>query len=531
MSTGSTFSPDVVVIGAGPTGLTTALFLGLRGVRTLVVERNATTSDEPRAVSLADESLRMLDQIGVLEALAPEVMFDIGNRYYGVGDRLLAEVRALPSPQGYPAKSVFDQPFLEEVLAGAAAERENIEVRFDTEARIVSIDPAVVELTGPAGVETLRPQWIIGCDGGRSETRKALGYELKGSTQKHRWVCYDVLEEPARERFAEMRCNGIRPFVVAPGEKDRCRYEFMLLPDDDLDEMVSFEKVRELLAPYRDLTPEQLRRARVYVAQERIAEHLTKGRVTLAGDAYHLMPPFAGQGLNAGVRDAANVAWKVAAMVHRRANTTLIDTYEQERRPHAEQMVRLSVRLGKVIMATGRRRTQLRDALIRALRIIPPVNDYVTQMRFMRPAAFAAGVVVPAGDDVSKTLRELVGRSVPNLPVGEGRLDAHLGTGWALLTTVAADRVPAAVREIAELVEAPVLAVGEQPGALRPAGPAGWLTEATRPTYVLVRPDRYVAAAFTDAGVAAVDRMLRTWFVAPSAANGETLSGGEKQHA
>ncbi|WP_051191948.1 FAD-dependent monooxygenase [Microbacterium luticocti] len=514
----------VAVVGAGPTGLVLAILLHQYGVRTLIVERNHSTYDEPRAVGISGESLRICQQLGILDRLVPELRMDVGHRYFGVDERVLTEILPQPTPDGFPAKSVFDQPQLEQLLAARAQEL-GIDIRFGTEATLRDQDAHGVRLAlaGPGGDELIRASWVVGCDGGRSGIRKALGISLDGSTQKERWVCYDVVDDPHDEQFAELHCNGVRPVVVAPGVHGRCRYEVMLHEGEDDERFLEFATIKALLAPFRDLKQDQVRRARVYVAQQRIARHLRVARVLLSGDAYHLMPPFAGQGLNSGLRDSANLAWKLAAVVTGAADESLLDTYEVERRRHVKQMIATSVRIGKVVMVVNPTVARLRDIALRSLKIVPPLWIWVTQMRFMKPPRLIEGCVV-----ATTTARRPPYAGMLGLPVSQyalaspdARFDDALSVGWSLLEISSAARVdvPPTITDLVHMLGATYLRLrAETSRAVHdgdivvsdplPPVPAGEVA-----VWVLVRPDRFVAAVFTAAEAEAVSKKIGTWFV------------------
>ncbi|HVR52277.1 MAG TPA: bifunctional 3-(3-hydroxy-phenyl)propionate/3-hydroxycinnamic acid hydroxylase [Pseudorhodoferax sp.] len=488
---------DVVVIGAGPVGLTLANLLADAGVRTLLVERAASISDEPRAISITDESLRVMHQIGIMDRLAPEMLMDTGARYFGRKGQLLAEVHARKPRLGHPAKSQFDQPVLAALLLQAARSRPLVDLRFSTEARELSSDAHGVdlELVANGQSSTVRARWVVACDGGRSPMRTQLGIALDGSTQVEKWIVIDVLNSAgAAEPYSQFHCNGRRPCVVVPGVKGRCRYEFMLLPGDDPEAVLQPESVVGLVAPYQAIAPKDIRRAAVYMAQQRIAQTYRKGRVLLAGDAAHLMPPFAGQGLNSGVRDAANIAWKLAAHVRAEASDRLLDTYEQERRPHAADMVRLSYRIGKVVMSTQPALTAVRDWSISALGLYPAAKAWIVGMKFLRQPHYVAGCVRSPSSRLLPAARDLVGKAMaqPRVRTQAGTvdgLDAHLGTDWAQLHFrrdgwIELTSRPAGQRRFART------SVQDLDGLFTDL--------ASSDVRLLVRPDRYVAAAASD---------------------------------
>lgn len=489
---------DVLVIGAGPVGLIAANLLANQGIRVTLVERNPSITDEPRAISITDESLRVMAEIGVLQKLLPEMLTDTGARYFGRKGQLLAEVPSRHSCLGQPVKSQFDQPILVALLLEAAQAQPGIDLRFDTEVQAVENHPEHVEahLLEANGSQRLRAKWVLACDGGRSPIRTQLGITLEGSTQIEKWIVVDVLNSPGEpERFSQFHCNGTRPCVVVPGVKGRCRYEFMLLPGDDPDTVTTPEFIIDLIAPYQRIVATDIRRAAVYLAQQRIATRFRCGRVLLAGDAAHLMPPFAGQGLNAGIRDAANLSWKIAAHVRGQACDALIESYQTERRPHVEQMVRLSHRIGKVVMSTHPLLVALRDNAVKALGIYPPAKRWLVQMKFLKQPYFTSGCIVPPDGGLLPAASDLVGRPLPQPRVQRSNgehvaLDSLLGRDWAILrfrsgTALEIQRASIGTAEWCEsVVELNSVFVGLLGSGIT----------------LIVRPDRYVAAATNGPG-------------------------------
>ncbi|WP_460774664.1 FAD-dependent monooxygenase [Microbacterium sp. GXF7504] len=512
---------EVIVVGAGPIGLVAALLLADAGVRTTLIDQVERPTDLPRAISLQDESFRTFAQLGVADALKAESLLDTGSRYYGLGDRLLLEAKPVPSRLGHPAKTQFDQPILEQLLWDRAVAHEGLE--FFRGARVTGVtnDTEGVSVTVETGDDRriLTAGWLIGADGGKSFVRSALGIDLVGTTQPQRWIVVDLLNETrSLDPFAEFHCDGRRPYVLVPGVKGRLRIEFMLFDHEDADEMTRPERIEELVVPaFRSsLDPADVRRAVVYVAHQRIARTYRQGRAFLIGDAAHLMPPFAGQGLNAGVRDATNLSWKLIEAIRGGATERLLDSYETERRTHGANMVAVSRRIGAVVMATNPVATRARDLGVRALSLLPKVRDFLANMRFITPADYTAGVAVTTPTTLPgvATGRALSSPEVVDAGGGLRRLDDHLGTGWALLQI--GGRVPGLCKRDAYWdgigattlrILAPGRAVAD--GEVAETAPALTVGAGDEAVFVAVRPDRYVAALFTAPDEAQVVAELR----------------------
>lgn len=513
---------DVCVVGAGPVGMTCAALLADYGVRVTLVETRTVAGDQPRAISVVDETFRVLEQLGLADKLKAESNLDTGSRYFGLGDVLLAASKPAASKMGHPAKSQFDQPVLEQILWDKVASDDRIDFQTGVRLAAVEQDTSGVTLTVEQDGTTkrLRASWLVGCDGGRSTVRSLLGIDLTGSTQVEKWIVIDLERtEGMFEKYADFHCNAERPFVVVPGVHGRLRYEFMLLPGDDEEQVTRFDFIRSLLSPYLTITEDQVRRSAVYTAHQRLAATYRRGRAFLAGDAAHLMPPFAGQGLNAGMRDASNIAWKLAEAVRGRATQTLLDSYEAERRPNTQRMVTISHRIGQVVMTTDRRLAKARDILFRGLSLVPRTKAYLAGMRFIAPPNYLqSGCAVKPTADIDARLAALVGVAMPQPVVRDAHhrdvgLDHFINGGWSLLAIGAEEGVdplaplsddwsgivqttvvvhPAGT-SIAPGQSSRHLNVSDETGSLvLPLAPA-------QPTYLLVRPDKYVAAAFTPA--------------------------------
>ncbi|NNF79846.1 MAG: 3-(3-hydroxyphenyl)propionate hydroxylase, partial [Rhizobiales bacterium] len=255
-----------------------------------------------------------------------------------------------------------------------------------------------------------------------------LGIEMPGRTDSRDWVVVDTINDPDADRFSKFFCDPGRPMVSIPAPGGGRRYEYMIMPGEDPAELSARERVRQILGKFRTIPDEDMTRAVVYTFHARVAERLHAGRLLLLGDAAHLSPPFAGQGMNAGLRDAFNVAWKVALLVGGQASAGILNTYEHERRAPIEEMIDYAVSLGEIVMPVGgfdeATRAQILDALIPAHGALMPKPQ----------AAYTAGwVMTGLGADQS-----LVGSALPQplvcKPSGETcLLDDQLGPGFSLI--------------------------------------------------------------------------------------------------
>lgn len=517
-------SEVVLVVGGGPVGLSVANLLVARDVPVLLVERNAATSADPKAISLDDESLRALAAAGLAERVLDIVVPGTGTRYYDRRGRVLFHARGpRTKPLGYPFKNQFAQPELERLLLEVLRSRPAADIRFSTELIALTdvADGVVATLRTDGDARTYQQgvSWVLAADGGRSRVRELRDVGMTGRSHEEVWLVVDTLGDHHDERYGMHYGVPDRPTVVVPGRDGRCRYEFLLHPGEGQPTgRPDLAMIARLLAPYREITQEQVERSTAYTFNGLVADRWRDGRCLLLGDAAHMMPPFAGQGLNSGLRDAANLAWKVEHVCRGWAGGSLLDTYEQERRPHAAEMVRFSERLGRVVMTTSRRRALVRDLAARTLLRVPAGRRYLTEMRF-RPAAAQTGGLV-FGD------HPLVGRMIPQPQVLRAPrlrsclLDDVLGAGWAVLGVAVGEL---AWDRFGELVwrdlEIPLTRIDVAGGDRLPrrrsgreavADADGQLDAALSGAghlLVLVKPDRYVAAVVDPDNITALNQL------------------------
>jgi len=367
---------DVAVVGLGPVGGALAALLGERGVRVLVLERATAAHTIPRAAHLDGHALRVLAEAGVSVDGRPLDGFDLVDR----AGRLLLRGRPVEAPPpSFPVGLLVHQPTVEHALRQRLAAL-GVEVRLGHEVRQVSDDGTVTGV-GPEGPFDVQAGLVVGCDGARSVVREAIGGDLLGGGFEQGWLVVDVLlKRPVDlpDRLLQI-ADPERPTTVVPFADPRRRWEFRLRPGEDAEAMVQPEAVRALLAPHVDPEAVEVERAAVYVFHDLVASRWRRGRLVVAGDAAHQMPPFLGQGLGAGLRDVRALAPRLADIVGGASLDTL-DGYEAERRPHVEATIRQAVRLGRLLTLPEPWAT-LRDRALRLGHRVPPLHRLLMDVR------------------------------------------------------------------------------------------------------------------------------------------------------
>ena len=421
-------SARVVVVGMGPVGATAALLLARLGVETLVIERRRRLEPLTRAVTVDDEALRVLQASGVQ---APPMLSSEPIRFRSRTGALLLELPARVSANGHPTVAFLHQSDLEQALRERLS-RHCDEVAVELGCEAVGVrqhrDGVVLRLRsgdgGPA--REIMADYVLACDGARSTLREALGIPLRGFTSRRRWLAIDAAGGGTRsgEGGFEFVCDPRRPAANGPLPGGRHRFEFMLRPGerDDAD------AVRRLLAPWGAV---EVIRSASYPQHARVAARWRAGRVLLLGDAAHLSPTFAGQGLSAGLRDAANLSWKLAHVLAGRAAPALLRSYEAERRPHALRMLAVAVALGRVVEARGPAAAWMRDAAVTTLLRSRAVSAWA-QLGGWKPASrYRRGLAAASPRGAAGML---LAQSLVSMPGGEAvPLDDALGTGFAVI--------------------------------------------------------------------------------------------------
>lgn len=460
--------PDVLIVGGGPVGVMTALLLARRGFAVRVLERDPEVYDLPRAIVMDDEIQRVFQNAGLIDGLGAITTPLVGAEFVTTAGERIVGVELAPGtdfPLGHHPTVSYYQPELEAFIRNAAVEA-GVDLRLGVTVTGVEQDADGVTAHTDAGSHEAR--WLVAADGASSPIRKALGISFVDQGFDQDWLVLDVRLRrpvPSLSPFVQQICDPARPVTYVVGHGDYRRWEFQLQEGETGDQMVPDSRVWELLEPWLTTDDAQLVRAVVYRFHATVADSMRAARVFLAGDAAHQMPPFLGQGLCSGIRDAANLAWKLRLVDDGIAEDVLLDTYGTERLPHAAGVVAHAVDTGRLIDELSGR---------------TPANTSLD-------AAYGGGRPFPILEHgIRVGGHGAVGRQLPQPTIGGRPLDDLLGTGFAVVTDSESlvDEARSAWGDLASVVVVPV---GTMPIALPPGGA------------VIVRPDRYVAAVAHDA--------------------------------
>jgi len=365
---------DVAVIGFGPVGTVAAGLLGKQGLRVLVIEKDEKVFPLPRAAHVDHTGLRTIQELGCLDALLPKMIRNKRLDLVDANRRMLARIPAdQESVSGLPTSVYFYQPEFDAALRRTASAFPNVDVRLNTEMTglVAKADEVLIRFRTHSGKnESARVGWVLGCDGAWSLVRDLMNIKLESMNFDEQWLVLDLrIETPQSslptDHVVEV-CDPARPYLSTPISADRQRFEFMLLPGENPEHMKRPHMIRKLLESWIPADSYQIERVAVYTFHGLVAERWRDGRIFIAGDAAHQTPPFLGQGMCAGIRDAANLAWKLAHVVKGGAPCDLLDTYELERRPHAIKVINAAIRIGKVICELDPRKAAERNVLLRA---------------------------------------------------------------------------------------------------------------------------------------------------------------------
>ena len=500
----------VVIVGAGPTGLTSGLLLAEYGIKSIILERNHAPMDIPRAIILDDEGARTLQCFGADKTYVTTTIKADGAAYIDDDGAIFGRVGSGAETYGFAKRHFISQPEMEAALLKHIETTPLCDVRFGCDVTSIndSGSNATLNISDPDNQpHQITAQYVIAADGGRSQIREDLGIKMSGSTYAQDWLVIDTRNDPDQDNFSKFICSTTRPHVSIPAPNGGRRYEFMLLKEETHEEVLKDAFVNTLMAPYRTLTPDNIIRKIIYTFHARIADQFRKGRVFLAGDAAHLTPPFAGQGMNAGLRDAANLSWKLAAVINGRANDQTLDSYFDERKTPAWAMIQLAVAMGDVVMPIEPDQQAFRAQLLKAMAPFPEVQSYLMEMRFKPRPKFDQGLFLEIDDQPFE--HALVGEMIPQPDVKTGtettKLDTILGIGFSLIAQDEAGATALSALDMDQFCGLPLTKITLNTHQNKPTGfetatvtdPRGKSLRTHRDQIMLIRPDRYCAAAFS----------------------------------
>lgn len=515
-------STQVVIVGGGPNGIAAAHYMGLYGIDCVVLELAQDILPYPRAVGMDDEALRVLQTVGMADSAHRDMISHVPLRYYNARGVCFAEVNPSSTDYGWPMRNLFMQQLLEATMREELARRTTVQLRLGHEMVQLNQDAegVTLQVKDAAGqAYELHAQYVIGADGGRSPVRKQLGIDLVGLTHPRKWVVVDATNDTLDAPYTALHADPQRPFVCIQLPYQQRRWEFMLMEHENEEQMCEESNIRRLIRHHIGDAVDRLEivRIRAYTHNSRVCERFVEGRVALIGDAAHITPPWAGQGLNSGLRDVINLCWKVAAVVKGRAKPAIIQSYDLERRGHATDLITLADNMGAVLGMTNPLMAGVRDWLFQAVDTVDSLRSHLLEFKFKPKATITRGLVHHERPDVLEG--DLVGQLFIQPPVedAEGRrvrLDDVLGPWYAVIghrVNPAAGLKPE-TRAFWERLETRFVQVNRSRsghGRGRPLAAEGavsvedvdnrlceWFGQA-RDSIVVIRPDRFVAAITT----------------------------------
>ena len=385
---------DVLLVGLGPVGATAANLLGRYGVRTLAIDKATDIFTAPRAIVLDNEALRILQMAG-LEEGAFDTLAIAKVQMHSPLFGSYARANTAGTMDCHPRLVTFYQPDLERALRARLSRYPCVSIALGADLTGFDDDGEAVRATVrlPGGdTAAVRARYIVGADGSNSFVRRHAGLAFEGKTFTQDWLVVDALNVPNPIDHVEFLCDPRRPtpHMVAPG--GRQRWEFMLQPGETREQMESPDKIRELLAPWCKPEDITIERTAVYRFHARIVDRFSRGRAFLVGDAAHITPPFVGQGLVAGLRDVANLCWKLAWVVQGRATPAILDTYDTERRPHARSIINLALLMGRLVMPRNRLAASAVHGAMALMQRMPWARAFFEDLKIKPPARFRRGL-------------------------------------------------------------------------------------------------------------------------------------------
>lgn len=425
---------DMIIVGLGPVGAVAANYAGLWGLKTLVIEKTNSPHSEPRAFSCDEEGMRIYQQLGLHEEIIKSSFADTEILYRGVDSKIFATIQVGKVDLGFGFRSLylFHQPVLEKILRGGLHRFPHVQVIENSEVIALEDDGdlTAVVVQQDNDQRRFRARYIAACDGSGSSMRKLCKIRMTGVQDPEPWLAVSgvVEDKHVKIKRTSFICDPHRPTFVGRGPFNQYRFEFKVRPDESSDTLERRDAIDALIKPYVEPEHFQLQRAAVYRFQYRLAEQWRRGNIFMLGDAAHTMPPFMGQGLVSGLRDAANLIWKIV-LVNRGAAPHILDSYQLEREAHTKAMADLSVKMGLVFNNSNRSTAIIRDFLFKSIQIFPAVRNFISMMKFKAIPRHYAGFLL----DV-KSAGSFFPQSTVLCPDGsEKMLDDKLGKGFAIV--------------------------------------------------------------------------------------------------
>lgn len=410
---------DLLVVGFGPTGAVLAGLAAGHGLRVAVVERNADMFPLPRAVQCDHEVLRILQELGCADEVMAGIVVNDGMDLLSADRKVLQSFSVPPmAATGWPASVFFHQPTFESILRRCIGSS-GVDIRLGHSVTSLHDHGSGVDV-GMADGTTIRAGFVVGCDGARSTVRTLMGASMTDTGFEEAWLVVDLLLRGPAESLPSrclQVCDPARPHTLVPMPPPRFRMEFMLLPGETPEEIQAPDRIAGMVSSWIDPELVEVERGAVYTFHGLVASAWRKGRTMLAGDAAHQMPPFLGQGMCAGMRDASNLAWKLGAVIRGEAPEDLLDTYQAEREPHVQTVIDAAVGFGRLICLTDPVAAAERDASLSALRLDDDTAPELIPPLLPGPAIGAGG-----------------GALTPQPTVGGVRFDDMVGPRLALCT-------------------------------------------------------------------------------------------------
>jgi 3-(3-hydroxy-phenyl)propionate hydroxylase len=530
---------DVIIVGCGPVGVVAAHLLGKEGIDTLVIERDTEPYDLPRAVHLDHEIMRVFQSVGLADDLLPQLTMPAGAMHFGADRGVIRQFQKIVTTDrlGWGSDYFFYQPDLERALLGALRNRKTVNLL--TGYTVVGVeqtpDSVTVHAEGHNGRLSASAHYLLACDGGRSFVRKAAGIGLEDLGFDEPWVVVDAMVDaplvmpqftgvPVGVDLQDVMFivgDPARPTSIIPGVGRHRRWEFMMLRGETPEDFAKPENILSLLAPWLGDSPYELVRCAVYRFHALLAERWQSKRVFLVGDAAHQTPPFFGQGMCHGIRDAANLCWKLKWVLNGTANPDILDSYQIERLPQVRAVVEASMRVGRYICTLDAEAAKKRDAEMRAvaMRTAPGYVDIIPSLQ--------RGILLPLREEVSPIGSRFIQPRVVNASGRRLLLDDATGGGFVVLSALLELGAQVPFDDCESLLDIKRFKiVGDsapltlEPDMLRDCSGEllKWL-EYYRCGGVLLRPDAYVFGVFgtVEQGMAML-RSLRDQICAPAAA-------------